>query len=395
MYLAEKSPRLLNMSEDELIQAGLRDYRQIPLLFGQERWQEALALIEALQIQLENLPAPEKEQHWTGLKGALMQLQAAEQDLAWQISPSDQLRCWQAQCLHHLGQTAAAMALLREQLSEHPRAELFHLLSRYLLFTGDSEAAVLALNQALQADIYYLPAYEDLTYLAHLHHKYEVSFHLLQMGLSLGYSERLMEEWALACSQPEAEPFRTLFLDLILPVLDQQRLPICLKLVEQLYLQAEYEHSEFLSYHLLTVFPENRDVLNLHLLAAMQLAHWGPVIGLIKTKLKLWPDDRGLWYRLAIAYSRWNMPLLARHALAQVLAETPQAEPELKELAQSLLEALPDSRSLDAFVEELLKESVLEPGFAQAILSEPEKTLAGLGISWNEELDETLKKVFF
>jgi len=382
------------MSEDELIQAGLRDYRQIPLLLAQERWPDALALIVALQSQLELWPQSEQEPRWAGLKEALMQLKSTETDLDWQIAPLEQLRCWQAQCLHHLGQTSAAIGLLRALLAENPRAELAHLLSRYLLLKGDSEAAVHALNQALQADIYYLPAYEDLTYLAHLHHHYEVSFHLLQMGLSLGHSERLLEEWALACTQPEALSFRSLFLDLILPELDAQRLPICLKVVEQLYLQAEYDHSEFLSYHLLQVFPENPMVLNLHLLAAMQLAHWGPVITLLKEKLKRWPDERGLWYRLAIAYSRWHMPLLARHALAQVLAgEAP--EPELKALAETLLEDLPDSRSLDECIAELLKESVLEPGFAQAILKAPETTLAEIGIGWSDELGETLKKVFF
>lgn len=381
------------MSEEELIQAGLRDYRQIPLLLVQERWADALALIATLQNPLLWSQA-EGGAHWTGLKEALMQLESAETDLDWQIAPLEQLRCWQAQCLHHQGQTQAAIGVLQDLLGESPRAELFHLLSRYLLFKGDSEAAVHALNQALQADIYYLPAYEDLTYLAHLHHKYEVSFHLLQMGLSLGQSERLLEEWALACTHPEALSFRTLFLDLILPGLNDLCLPICLKVVEQLYVQTEYEHSEFLSYHLLQVFPENRSALNLHLLAAMQLAHWSPVIGLLKEKLRLWPEDQGLWYRLAIAYSRWNMPLLARHALAQVLgAAAPEAE--LKSPAEVLLDALPTTRTLADCVEELLKETVLTPGFAQALVTDAEKTLGELGIGWSEELDETLKKVFF
>lgn len=380
--------------EEETLQTDLRDYRQIPLFIKQERWAEALSQIERLLEQWQHWPLAETDRPWQGLKDALMQLESAEGDLQWQVAPLEQLRCWQAQCLHYQGQTQSAIVLLQTLLLEHPSAEMAHLLSRYLLLKGESEAAVLALNQALQADVFYLPAYEDLTYLAHLHHKYEVSFHLLQMGLSLGYSERLLEEWALACTQPESLAFRSLFLDLILPHLDEPVLPVCLKVVEQLYLQAEYSHAEFLSYHLLSAFPENRDCLNLHLLAAMQLAHWGPVIGLLKEKLQTWPEDSGLWYRLAIAYSRWEMPLLARHALAQVLAH-PQAELELKNLAEALLEQLPDSCSLEDCIEEFLKESILSPGFAQALVTAPETTLAELGIGWSEELEQTLKKVFF
>jgi tetratricopeptide (TPR) repeat protein len=373
----------------------LRDYRQIQPLMSQEHWQKAQKLIEQLQSRLEPLEKLTTGLVWTGLKAALQQMNTAQEDLDWQIQPHAQLQCWLAQTLHHQEKTPEAIRILRELLanSESQHAEIYHLLSRYLLTIGQTEAAIIELNQALQADIYYLPAYEDLTYLANLHLKFELSFHLLQMGLSLGFSQRLWAEWRLACTHPEAEAFRTLFLDLALDYLTPETQATCLAVIQDLYLQAEYNHSEYLSFQLLQIFPNDPDTFNLHLLSAMQLEHWAPVIQLLKEKLKQAPQNTGWWYRLGIAYSRWEMPLLARYALGQALKYSPAQE--ILTASQTLLAQLPDTRTMEECIAELLKESLLAPEFAQAMRTNPEASLEEVGINWTSELSKTLKDVFF
>lgn len=374
------------------LQAWLQSWRQIQLLLQQERWKEALEQIETLWATLAEQTAPLSSQPWNDLGQALLQICTTHQDLYWQLEPQLLLKSWQAQCLHHLGQTQEAIAILMA-LSESgpPRALVHHQLSRYLLATGQEEAAIIQLNLALQIDLNYLPAYEDLAFLANSQQAYEMAYRLIQMGLQQGFSPRLLEELVIASAHQEASDFRSLFLELCIQHITPQTLPLLRDLSKSLYLQADYAACEYLSFHLLQEFTEDTELLDLHLLSALHLKHWVPAIRWLKYSLQCHPKQAGSWYRLGIAYSRWEMPLLARHSLNQALSLSESEE--LRASCLALLEKLPQNRSLDQSLQELLKECLLDANFSQRIQTAAAEALAERGIDWNAELVEQLQKV--
>lgn len=374
----------------EALQVWLQGWRQLQWLLQQERWQEALEQIHTLCSEQDIVTSTVSP--WHDLSQALRQICLSKQDLHWQLDPWFQLKTWQAQCLHHLGQTPQAIAILKDLSEHYPlQAPLHHQLSRYLLAMGQEEEAIIQLHLALQSDLSYLPAYEDLAYLAHYHGASDVAYTLIQRGLAQGFSPRLLEEWLLLSADGDTYDVCQPFLELCIQHITPDTLPLLLELCKNLYRRADYAASEYLSFHLLQAFPEDAEVLDLHLLSALQLGHWAPVIRLLKQLLHKRPDQAGYWYRLAVAYGRWQMPLLSRYSLAQALSLNPPDS--LKQACLELLEQLPTQRSLEQSLHELMKECLLDSDFQKCLQTEPVQTLTQRGIEAHPDLIQSMQKI--
>ncbi|PIQ29113.1 hypothetical protein COW36_18025 [bacterium (Candidatus Blackallbacteria) CG17_big_fil_post_rev_8_21_14_2_50_48_46] len=380
------------MQSLDAFQDWLKTYRQVPLLLEQERWKDALETIAQLQTLLPVQPSLAETLPWQDLNLALHQILSAQAEIFWEIHPEIQLAAWQAQAYFHLKQAHQAIQVLQKLIANHSvSAAVYHQLSRYLWAEGRVEEGLLPLYQALEKEPAYLPAYIDLVFLANGQKAFERVYQLARMGFREGFSLRLLEEVALAAAQREAFDLRFLLLELCVQNIQPESRDVLVDLAKSLYLQGDYKNCEYLSYHLMQVFSEDAEIFDLHLLAVMQLEHWVPAIRLLKRSLAAQAENPGHWFRLGIAYSRWQMPLLARYALGQALALNPETELQLE--CQALLEQLPQSRSLEASVAELLRESLLTPGFSEKIRNQCPETLAELGIAWNDELGEALQEI--
>jgi tetratricopeptide (TPR) repeat protein len=375
------------MSSQEDLQNWFRQYRQVPRLLEQERWSEALEQIEALHNSLPPLPTGAV---WSGLGTALRESLRTQKSCEWHYDPRFNLAAWQAQCLFQQGHKHEALEILRTASAQlPPQAPLLHQLSRYLLALGQTDQAIMALNQAIQTDPAYLSAFEDLAFLANEARAPDTAFQLTRLGLSQGFSLRLLEESLIAASQLDTEHFQKAFLELCIQSINVESVPLLLMLCQELYQRQDFSACEWLSWHLLAHCPEQTEILDLHLLAAWQLGHHAPVLSLLKTRLQADPEHTDDWYRLAQGYTRWQMPDFARHILKR-LAEQAQTETQQTRIA-ALLATLPvESDPADA-LGSLIKEACLDPIFLEQLRTDPQTTTGALGMHWSEVLARGLQ----
>ena len=375
------------MSSSEDLQAWFRQYRQLPLLLEQERWSEALVLIDGLQQTLPVIPGGPL---WSGLGPALRESVVAQADLAWHYDPRPSLAAWEAQCLFQQGHKAEAIEVLRAACAQGPpQAALLHQLSRYLLVLGDTNQAIMALHQAVQTEPTYLSAFEDLAFLANEAQAPATAWRLAQLGLKQGFSVRLLEESLLAALSLDQVVFQQSFLELCVQAITPSSLPLLLALGKQLYQQQDFLACEYLSWHLLAEQPAQREVLELYVRAALQLRHYVPLLRLLKTRLQQEPEHPHGWEMLACVYADWEMPQFARQALLRASQLTGPAE--LSEQAGSLLNSLVPDPSPDHELHVLIKAALIDPSFLAQLRAEPEATLIALEMQGGESLVERLQ----
>lgn len=268
-----------------------------------------------------------------------------------------------------------ALSRLQSLLAGSPSAEGYHLLARWLLEIERREPAVLALNQALQQDPAYLPAYEDLAMIANLNGDSDLAAGVIQQAMAYELSPRLFDELLLACSREDYLPMRSLFLELCVRRVGPETRPLLVPLLRRLYAEGDLHHAGYLGYHLLQAFPGERELLSLYVLAMLNQRQYAPALkALLQAPDALFRQGEH-WLKLGIAYSLWRMPDFARFALQRAAALSPELEAEI-----APWRADGPQSGLDALLSQILRQMLLQPSFAERLRTNPKTTLASWGL---------------
>lgn len=372
------------MNPEERYQAALLQLHDQPDI--------ALSSLEAL-LQ-EDLPAATG--HFAlGLQGFLQRITQAphpwapestegtSEALSWQQPLRTRIELTLAEIYWQQGQPEAAFAHLRSALARQASPELYRLAARWQLEKQDYAGAISNLGQALQLSPGYLEAYEDLALLANLTGSPELAYRVISLAMPLGLTPRLFEELLLACGHQEFVPMRSLFLELCVQNVRSETRPLLVPLLRQLYSEADYHHAEYLGWHLLQVFPQEREIRNLYVLAALQQGHYAPALQGLLQAPEAYFRQAEHWFKLGVAYAHWQMFAFAQHAFERALALKPELAAEIA--AQQLPAPVPSQK-----VTEVLKRLELDPAFGEALQQDPQACLASYSISWDADLAQVL-----
>jgi len=286
--------------------------------------------------------------------------------------------------------TSKALRCLNEILYQSPSAEIYHLQSRWLLKLGRSPEAILALSQAIQMDSIYLAAYEDLATIANQNGDPDLAYQIIQKGMIHHLTPRLLEELILASGKNEYISMRSLFLELCVQNIKPETHDLLLPLLENLYTEQDYHHSEYLGFHLLHVFQHSLEILNIYVLSALHQKHFAPALQALLNAPETFQEQGSYWFKLGIVYSQWNMPLFSRFSFRKAL----KIEPLMDTQARPYLRNLPNQYSSDQILTEILRQAMVSEVFCQSIKTMPLETLKKWGISSSPELLTGLKKSF-
>lgn len=290
-------------------------------------------------------------------------------------------RLWWEQAKHQ-----AALSLLQARLTVAPWAEGYHQLARWRLQLNLNEEAVSALGQALQQDPAYLPAYEDLAWLANLEDDSQLAYRIVQQAMEYELTPRLFEELLIASSRSDYIPMRSLFLELCVRHVSAETRPLLIPLLRQLYAEGDFHHTAYLGAHLLQVFPSEREVLNLYVLAMLRQEQYVPALQALLQAPEAFFRQAEHWFKLGVAYSLWQMPDFARFALTKARS----LSAELSTEADQRLAGLPEAGQLESLVKQVLKQMLLQPDFVTALRESPEAALARWGLKADPDLLDAL-----
>lgn len=287
-------------------------------------------------------------------------------------------------------QTEQALQHLNNILSQSPSAEIYHLQARWLVRLGRSPEAILSLGQAILLDSVYLSAYEDLATIANQNEDPDLAYQIIQKAMVHRLTPRLLEELILASSKEEYVSMRSLFLELCVQHITPDTHELLLPLLQNLYAEEDFHHSEYLGFHLLQVFRHSPDILDVYVLSALRQKHFAPALqALINV-----PDavlERGeYWFKLGIVYAQWNMPLFALFSLRKALKLGPHLDLEIR----PQLRALPIERTLEQTLTEIIRQALVSPVFRDKIKTNTSDALKSWSIPTTPELLQALKKIF-
>lgn len=282
-----------------------------------------------------------------------------------------------------------ALQELKPILYRSPSAELYHLQARWLLELGRIPEALRALNQCLLQNPIYLPAYADLATVANQNGASDLAHKFIRRALSHQLTPRLLEELLLTSTQTEQISMRSIFIELCVQNIQDSTALTLMTLLKSLYAQQDFHHAEYLGFHLLQVFPHEREIMNLYTLAALQQGHQAPALQALLNAPEAFFEEGGHWFKLGMAYLNWKMPDFARFALQQAQSLDPQLEP----LVSPSLTALSATSTRDELLSQVLRQAMLSPQFRAELHRAPTALLAHWRIPTEPALLEALQSL--
>lgn len=363
-------------------------WAQAQTLVQQQQIATAIPVLETLRQAWNHpaaMPATERALHtWPEALQELVLL-PPEQSLSWCLDHFYQHRLLLAWCYRTQERWPEALQALEELHSFYPYSpEILRLLGRFAFWAGYPEMAEHHWQQLLMIDPAEQSVYADLAYLANQNGDWNKAVHYIHQGLALGATPELLQELLLACAHGSGGEFRRSLLEVMVRFITEQTFPILCEMAQRLYQEGDFEHTEYLTYHLNAVHPGEQNVLNLYVLSALQLKHFAPAIECLLRQLEAEPYHAGLWFKLGMAYRKWNLRLFARHAFYRAIYLGEKTE--IASLATEQFHTIPTEVSLDHCLAEIAKVVLVNAAFRRKLRHHPQSALAEYGIEWSDEL---------